>query len=394
MALTGETSGYYADFEPLSALVKVCERGFFHDGTFSSFRGRDHGAPVHRDDADLAARGLQPEPRPGRQPRRRRPARAEHLDEDQLVCAALLTLAGPFTPMLFQGEEWAAIHAVPVLHLPPRARARHGHRRGTAARVRADGLGPRRGARIRRTRRPSSARSWTGRSREQEPHARVLAAYQRLIELRRSLPALTDPSFASISCTADEERRVFTLRRGDLLVVVNFGDEPAELFVDGDLDLLFRTPSRPDARRRPAPAAPARRGPARTVRNHRRRDPHPRIAGRVPCCPCCVGAVRVRSPTTGRRRPSRPSPLRPRRPPPHRRPRLLRPPRGPADATTDRSPARRRHPAELAGQAGAAAEQADGFGEVRPTPRELDPRRFTLPDQLPPAARAPASPRG
>ena len=33
VALTGETSGYYADFAPLSALAKVCERGFFHDGT-------------------------------------------------------------------------------------------------------------------------------------------------------------------------------------------------------------------------------------------------------------------------------------------------------------------------------------------------------------------------
>ena len=30
------------------------------------------------------------------------------LDDDQLACAALLTLTGPFTPMLFQGEEWAA----------------------------------------------------------------------------------------------------------------------------------------------------------------------------------------------------------------------------------------------------------------------------------------------
>lgn len=28
--------------------------------------------------------------------------------------------------------------------------------------------------------------------------------------------------------------------------------------------------------------------------------------------------------------------------------------------------------------------QANGFGEVRPTPPELDPRRFTLPDRLPP----------
>ena len=75
VALTGETSGYYADFEPLSALAKVCERGFFHDGTYSSFRGREHGSPIAQgDDADVAAGRLQPEPRPGRQPRRRRPA--------------------------------------------------------------------------------------------------------------------------------------------------------------------------------------------------------------------------------------------------------------------------------------------------------------------------------
>ena len=49
VALTRETSGYYADFEPLTALAKVFERGFFHDGTFSSFRERDHGVPVDVD---------------------------------------------------------------------------------------------------------------------------------------------------------------------------------------------------------------------------------------------------------------------------------------------------------------------------------------------------------
>ena len=46
VALTGETDGYYADFEPLSALAKVCEKGFFHDGTFSTFRESDHGVPI------------------------------------------------------------------------------------------------------------------------------------------------------------------------------------------------------------------------------------------------------------------------------------------------------------------------------------------------------------
>src|SRR6476661_7169409 len=46
VALTGETDGYYADFGPMSAIAKVMTDAFFHNGTFSSFRGRDHGRPV------------------------------------------------------------------------------------------------------------------------------------------------------------------------------------------------------------------------------------------------------------------------------------------------------------------------------------------------------------
>ena len=44
--LTGETSGYYADFAAPDALEKVLTKGFFHDGTWSSFRDRDHGRPI------------------------------------------------------------------------------------------------------------------------------------------------------------------------------------------------------------------------------------------------------------------------------------------------------------------------------------------------------------
>ena len=108
VALTGETQGYYADFEPLSALAKVIEKGFFHDGSFSSFRGADHGKPVdvermpawrlvvcnqNHDQVGNRARGDRLDRVAGRRP---------------AAAAALLTLAGPFTPMLFQGEEWAA----------------------------------------------------------------------------------------------------------------------------------------------------------------------------------------------------------------------------------------------------------------------------------------------
>jgi maltooligosyltrehalose trehalohydrolase len=244
VALTGETSGYYADFEPLSALAKVCERGFFHDGTWSSFRGRDHGAPVpttsmptwrlvvcnqNHDQVGNRAAGDR---------------LVERLDEDQLLCAALVTLAGPFTPMLFQGEEWAASapfqfftsHPEPDLgRATAEGRLREFEQMGWDPELVPD---PQDEETFRRSR-----LDWAELGKE--THARVLAAYQRLAELRRSLPQLTDPSFASVVCTADEDRRVFTMRRGELLVAVNFGDASADLLVDGERDLLFRTPAGP-----------------------------------------------------------------------------------------------------------------------------------------------------
>ena len=147
VALTGETAGYYADFAHLEALAKVCERGFFHDGTWSSFRGRYHGVRI-----DTAAMPTwrfvvcnQNHDQIGNRAAGDRLTAT--LDHDQLACAALLTLAGPFTPMLFQGEEWAASTPFAVLHLPPRARARRGDRGGPDQGVRADGVG-----RVRRAR--------------------------------------------------------------------------------------------------------------------------------------------------------------------------------------------------------------------------------------------------
>ncbi len=49
-AVTGESQGYYADFAraPLSAVAKTLTGGYFHDGTYSSFRGRHHGRRLDR----------------------------------------------------------------------------------------------------------------------------------------------------------------------------------------------------------------------------------------------------------------------------------------------------------------------------------------------------------
>ena len=72
----------------------------------------------------------------------------------------------------------------------------------------------------------------------------MLDAYRQLGSLRRRHPALTDPAFASVECTADEDTRVFTMRRRDLLVVVNFGTASQEIDVDPSYAIvLFQTPS-------------------------------------------------------------------------------------------------------------------------------------------------------
>jgi maltooligosyltrehalose trehalohydrolase len=240
VALTGETNGYYADFAPLSALAKVCNRGFFHDGTWSSFRGREHGVPV--DTAHMPAWRLvvcsQNHDQIGNRARGDR--LTEHLDDDQLACAALLTLCGPFTPMLFMGEEWAASTPFQFFTSHPEQELGRVTAEGRITEFERMGWDP---AEVPDPQDPAtferSRLDWSELS--EGRHALLLDVYRRLAALRRSLPELTDPAFSSLTATADDETRVFTLRRGDLLLAVNFGSGPATLPESGDL--LFTTPS-------------------------------------------------------------------------------------------------------------------------------------------------------
>jgi maltooligosyltrehalose trehalohydrolase len=239
VALTRETDGYYADFEPLGALAKVCERGFFHDGTYSSFREADHGAPV--DVEHMPAWRLvvcsQNHDQIGNRAVGDRIT--EVLDEHQLACAALLTLCGPFTPMLFQGEEWAAATPFQFFTSHPEPELGTATAEGRIAEFEKMGWDP---AVVPDPQDPEtftrSQLDWS--EAESGRGARVLEVYRRLARLRRTEPALVDPAFTATSCTADEEARFFTMFRGDLEMLLNLGDEPVERSVDAD-ELLFGT---------------------------------------------------------------------------------------------------------------------------------------------------------
>ena len=242
VALTGETEGYYADFEPLGALAKVCERGFFHDGTYSSFRGREHGVPI--DTALMPTWRLvvcsQNHDQVGNRAVGDR--LAAHLDDDQLACAALLTMASPFTPMLFQGEEWAASSPFQFFTSHPEPELGRATAEGRITEFARIGWDP---AVVPDPQDPAtferSKLDWSELSGGH--HARMLEVYRQLAALRRSREELTDPAFAGAGCTVDEAARLFTMRRGRLLVAVNFGETEAVVDVAGGGTVVFETPS-------------------------------------------------------------------------------------------------------------------------------------------------------
>jgi maltooligosyltrehalose trehalohydrolase len=240
VALTGETTGYYADFEPLSALAKVCTKGFFHDGTWSSFRESEHGVPI--DIEHLPTWRLvvcsQNHDQVGNRARGDRPT--EHLDVDQLACAALLTLCGPFTPMLFMGEEWAASTPFQFFTSHPEEELATATAEGRIEEFARMGWDP---AEVPDPQEPTTYQrsnlDWA--ELESGEHAVLLDVYRRLAALRRALPELTDPAFGDLAAEADEATRVFLLRRSDLLLAVNFGDRAASVAASGTL--LFTTPA-------------------------------------------------------------------------------------------------------------------------------------------------------
>lgn len=110
-----ETSGYYVDFGDARVLAKALTRVFVHDGGFSTFRGRDWGAPVQLDspyyDGHSFIAFLQDHDQIGNRAVGDR--FAHHAGEADQAAAAALYLLSAYTPMLFMGEEWAASSPFP-----------------------------------------------------------------------------------------------------------------------------------------------------------------------------------------------------------------------------------------------------------------------------------------
>ncbi|WP_430647969.1 malto-oligosyltrehalose trehalohydrolase [Agromyces sp. GXS1127] len=247
VALTGETAGYYADFAPLDALVKTMTRGFFHDGTYSSFRGRDHGRPLEptvptwrlvtftQDHDQVGNRAAGDRLSPA-------------LGERRLALAAVLNLTTPFTPMLFMGEEWGAAtpwqfftsHPEPELgRATAEGRIAEFARMGWDESLVPDPQDPSTFER--------SKLDWSEPADSGGAHARLLDLHRRLLALRRARPELTDPAFEHTTAWADDAAGRFRMDRGApdarerVVVLANLGAAPWSVELDGPSELLLAT---------------------------------------------------------------------------------------------------------------------------------------------------------
>jgi maltooligosyltrehalose trehalohydrolase len=103
--LTGERAGYYADFfDPPHQLVKALNQTFVHDGSYSVFRGRRHGAKLQGLPGDRFVVSIQTHDHVGNRARGDR-LHAILLPAQQRLAAGLMLLA-PHIPLLFMGEEY------------------------------------------------------------------------------------------------------------------------------------------------------------------------------------------------------------------------------------------------------------------------------------------------
>ncbi|MGE5308408.1 MAG: malto-oligosyltrehalose trehalohydrolase [Deltaproteobacteria bacterium] len=232
--LTGETSGYYADYGKVSQLGKALEQGFVYSWDYSRFRKRHYGSSsLGMPPARFVAFNQNHDQVGNR-------LFGERLSTlvpfEALKLAAGVLLSSPYLPLLFMGEEYA--EEAPFLYFVD-------HSDAQLLRAVSEG-------------RKNEFKDFVWNSEPPEPHSAqtfersrlrweardegkgraMLEYYRTLTGLRaglRSLAVKSEPDTRVVLC--DEDKKVLLFVRGDgkksALCCANFSSEPREARVPG-----------------------------------------------------------------------------------------------------------------------------------------------------------------
>ncbi|SDL09160.1 malto-oligosyltrehalose trehalohydrolase [Tessaracoccus oleiagri] len=241
---TGERQGYYVDFGSVDVLAKALTEVFVHDGGHSTFRDKAWGTPVDRDsdlyDGHSFVVFIQNHDQVGNRAVGDRVGQS--LEPGAYAAAAALYLLGPFTPLVFMGEEWNATSRFPFFsHLGPElgphvtaGRAREFEAMGWADTV----PDPQAESTF-----INSKLRWEEVS--QRSHQRVFDWYRTLLRLRRELPGAMDPSLSATHAEiVDDDTLV--LHRPGFAVAVTRAEREVDVPLTGDVLAAWDEPRRLD----------------------------------------------------------------------------------------------------------------------------------------------------
>ena len=229
-------SGYYIDFGSLAQLAKALQETFVYNGIFSPHRNRVHG----RSPANLSQHRfvgfIQNHDQVGNRAVGDRIAQSAGTDRAKI--AAALVLLGPFIPMLFQGEEWAATS--PFLYFAD-------HRDKDLAQLVSAGRkreflpfgwdpsiipDPERLETYTRSR-----LEWSELS--QASHAEMLDWYRSLIRLRRTTSSLNNGQPGNTTVTFNEQQQWMCLKRGAITIAFNLAPKAVTLPIKHGAKLIL-----------------------------------------------------------------------------------------------------------------------------------------------------------
>lgn len=230
--LTGEETGYYADFGQCEHLAKALRSGFVYDWQYSPFRKRYHGSDASDRPPFQLVVCAQNHDQVGN--RMLGDRLSTLVSFDALKLAAASTILSPCIPLLFMGEEYG--EQSPFLYFishsdPDLVTAVREGRKTEFAAFHAIGQ-------------PLDAQSEDTFNRsklnwEHRQHGKqgvLLSFYQRLIQLRRQIRALKHLTREGLQVSSWEEKKVISVRRKSdnsiAFYAFNFAKQPATFSAD------------------------------------------------------------------------------------------------------------------------------------------------------------------
>jgi maltooligosyltrehalose trehalohydrolase len=217
--LTGEESGYYADYGNVTDLATSFRRGFVYAGEYSRYRLRRHGNDPERARDEQFVVCVQNHDQVGNRMIGDRISALVDFERQKVGAAAVLL--SPYVPLLFMGEEYGEVNPFPYFidHSDEKliAAVRKGRKEEFAAF--AWNAEPPDAYATETFQSAKLSRSRNGK------HGRMRDYYKHLIELRKT-HSLARGALAQRTVHAFDREQVITVAGNDVFMIFCFAEQP------------------------------------------------------------------------------------------------------------------------------------------------------------------------